>query len=295
MGDWATVERTRQLSIEEGSQHVGQPVPQPGPATMVLHEPTVVTDPDLGEPVLAYLPMSDRDTAELTRTVLALTGWTSVGRAEKMRNLSRTFGMAPRRPAMKHDSCRITALARDNPAEHAVLANLSLTLAAQLREFAPDIVERDTLTISGVEDEWRMAHESPWTSGVVNHTATLPYHRDNMNFDAWSAMPVIRRGVSGGYLHLPEYDLAPSCRNGFSVFFNGKRLVHGVTPFTNMRAAATRRAGTDRQYRFSVVYYALRGMKDCYSYAEEQAHGRRQRTSREINQAAVVRGEKTWR
>lgn len=293
MSDWTTIERRRVIDRDTASGLVGTPVTAKIDYE-VIHEPTVVIDPDVGEPVLAYLPMAEADTANLTAAILKLTGWTSVARAENMRNLSRTFGMAPRRPAMKHDSCRITALARDNPREHQILADLSLTLGDTLRQFAPGIAARDELTISDVEDEWRMAHESHWTSGVVNHTAQLPYHRDGMNFDAWSAMPVIRRGVSGGYLHVPEYNLAPSCRNGFAVYFNGYQLVHGVTPFTNI-TKPSRHPERDGKYRFSVVYYALRGMKDCFTHAAELAQGQAARTGREDNQAAVVRGDKAWR
>ena len=36
-------------------------------------------------------------------------------------------------------------------------------------------------------------------------------------------------------------------------------------------------------YRYSVVYYALRGMKDCHTTALEQARGWRKRTEREGN------------
>ena len=45
-------------------------------------------------------------------------------------------------------------------------------------------------------------------------------------------------------------------------------------------------------YRYSVVYYALRGMKDCYTHAVETAYGQRKRTERERDIARrVARGE----
>jgi hypothetical protein len=115
-----------------------------------------------------------------------------------------------------------------------------------------------------------------WTSGVVNQNSQLPYHRDGFNFPTWSAMPVIRRGVDGGHLHLPEYDLTVACRDGWAVFFCGQQLLHGVTPM---------RLTKPDGYRFSVVYYALRGMKDCHTYAEETRAAQNRRAQRERGMA----------
>jgi hypothetical protein len=215
--------RRRVLAREQADELVGQLVPARADGE-TLNQPAIITDPDLGEPVFAYLPLPPGWTERLTDAVLAIDGYTGLGRAGKLRSLSRTFGMAPRRPTMLHDSCRITSLARDMPKIHAELAELSLVL--------------------------------------------------------------------GEMLHLPEYGITASCRNGFVVFFNGYRLVHGVTPLTYIRPAG--RPG-GKGYRFSIVYYALRGMKDCATFAAELAQGQAKRTEREDNQRAVVRGEKQWR
>src|SRR3546814_9621545 len=85
-------------------------------------------------------------------------------------------------------------------------------------------------------------------------------------------MPVIRRAVSGGHLHIPEYGITVPCRDGYAVAFFGKRLVHGVTPL--------KKTSPDG-YRISVVYYALQGLKDCHTFAEETAYARRRRPARE--------------
>lgn len=291
-GDWDVLERRRCLPKTEADALVGTAVPAKRPGSRLLNDATVVVDPDLGEPVFAYLPLGYGDTAALNLACHQITGWTALGRMGKLASMSRTFGMAPRRPALRRDSCRATALARDLPDVHDVLAGLSLTLAATLASFAPGIAARDALTIAEIDDEWRMAPGSSWTSGVVNRTAQLPYHRDSQNFDAWSAMPVVRFGVSGGGLHIPEYGLTASCRHGYVVYFNGYRLVHGVTPLTAIRPA---RRGQPAGYRYSIVYYALRGMKDCATFAAELARGQAVRTAREDNQRAVVTGEKRWR
>jgi hypothetical protein len=38
-------------------------------------------------------------------------------------------------------------------------------------------------------------------------------------------------------------------------------------------------------YRYSIVYYALRGMKDCFTFAVETAKGAENRTKREEKMA----------
>lgn len=147
----------------------------------------------------------------------------------------------------------------------------------------PEIVADSRAEVAEVLPEWKIGESNLWTSGVVNDTAQLPYHRDNFNYPVWSAMPVLRRGVRGGHLHIPEYDLVIPCQDSYAVFFKGKDLVHGVTPITKK---------VPDGYRFSIVYYALRGMKDCYTHAVETAYGQRKRTERERDIARrVARGE----
>src|SRR3982751_17283 len=125
--------------------------------------------------------------------------------------------------------------------------------------------------MTDIDRDWKLG-ESEWTSGVINASARLPYHRDAMNFPVWSAMPVLRRHMDGGHLHVPEYDLVLPCRDGWGVFFPGYDLVHGVTPMSPTRPDG---------YRYSLVYYALRGMQDCFTYAVEREHARTRRTERE--------------
>jgi hypothetical protein len=100
----------------------------------------------------------------------------------------------------------------------------------------------------------------------------LPYHYDANNLDAWSAMPVIRRGVRGGHLHVPEYGQVIACRDGDTVYFAGYNLMHGVTPL--------RRQDTDG-YRLSAVYYAVRDLTRCLPPAEEFQQAQQKRVQRE--------------
>jgi hypothetical protein len=201
-------------------------------------------------------------------------------------NQSRTFGMAPRKAMQSRESCRPATLAVAQPEEHAVLIAFASKFASLFREFAPHLFEKDVATIadSGIDEEWKMTDDALWTSGVINKSSQLPYHRDAQNFATWSAMPVVRRNMAGGYLHFVEHDAVVACRDGWVLFFPGYRYVHGVTPMENKDI-------TKDSYRYSVVYYALKGMKDCFTYAVETALGQKTRTDRETHMAKVVTGE----
>lgn len=264
--DWETVRLPRLLTPDQASELVGTPVPVPAET---ITRPTVGVDDQTGEPIFAYLPLDN--VAELRRAVVGLP-MTGVQRSKAFRSRSRTFGAAPRKPAMRRDGCRMTALFSDEPERHKVLQGFADQLGATIKAVDPRIPERDRETLGVVKPEWRMGEEELWTSGVINQSATLPYHRDNFNFKTWSAMPVVRRGMRGGHLSIPEYGVTLACADGTASYFCGRELVHGVTPMTKVQ---------DDGYRYSVVYYALRGMKDCFTAAVESEYARTSRTNRE--------------
>lgn len=264
----------RALSYEEAGALVGTQAPALDPT---FRGDVLYYDADTGAPVLANLAMPER--AAFRRNILQVKmgGSSPTPRSSGVRNTSRTFGNRPRKPMMGQEACMLARLADEQPDVHAHLVSYSETMGRALGEAFPEIELADRETIQKVLPEWRLSDESLWTSGVINSESALPYHRDGNNFEAWSAMPVVRRGVSGGHLHIPEYDMVVPCQDGYAVMFYGKGLVHGVTP---MRVTA--KGG----YRISVVYYALQGLKDCHTYAVETAEARRRRTEREERMAA---------
>jgi hypothetical protein len=197
-------------------------------------------------------------------------------RANGVRNRSRTFGYSPRRPVYRREGCQATTLALESPEAHRVICGYSDRLAELLAEIDPRLRERGAETVAVVQPDWRLGESKLWTSGVINQSAVLPWHRDAFNFPAWSAMPVLRRHIQGGHLRIPEYGATIACRDGWGVFFAGYDLIHGVTP---MRL--TRPDG----YRYSIVFYALKGMKNCFEAAVETAYARKRRTEREQDMA----------
>lgn len=270
-------EVTRCLSPDEASELIGTVVPNLPPDQV-----TVITDPAIltceGEPVAAYLPLAEA--GRLRRAALAIDCSGGVQRNTAYRSRSRTFGYAPPRVVTRRESCSLTALSRDQPDVEAVLETYADQFAKMLEMIDPEIVSGDQATLGEILPEWRLGEAKLWTSGVVNDTAALPYHRDGFNFATWSAMPVLRRGVRGGYLHLPEFGIAFACADSTVTLFPGRRWVHGVTPLSRVRK--------DDGYRISIVYYALRGMKDCRTAAEETRKAQTKRTERETAMALRI-------
>lgn len=281
MIDLPVVEVTRVIDKKDARETRGTLVPDLEPNII---EAGIYIDAETKEPFMVYMPMPDDMVPPLRAAVRGIK-YSSSGvtrQSSGIENHSRTFGMAPRKPFQTREACRPTSLSYEQPDEHAVLVETADKLADIMRAIAPDIYDKDAEETSAVSDEWRISERSLWTSGVINKTSTLPYHYDGNNFDMWSAMPVIRRGTRGGALSVPEYDAVIECRDGWVLFFPGYKLLHGVTPIAHAQKDG---------YRFTVVYYCLRGMKDCFTYAVEQAEARKRRTEREAGLASAVKGE----
>lgn len=270
--DLRTYRVKRVLSPGEAAEINGAVVPN---LDANLTEAGIYADADTNEPFFLYFPLDRPTLSDLRRALLKIPESTVIRQTTGVRTSSRTFGMAPRKVFQKRESCRPTSLAYDAPEQHALLISLAERFGEILERHVPDAYRADMAT-AAVADEWKMTPKATWTSGVINHTSVLPYHRDGGNFDVWSAMPVVRRDVRGGYLNIPEYDVTCAARDGWVTMFPGYRLVHGVTPMAKEKPDG---------YRISTVYYALRGMKDCFTFALEQSEALKRRTARERNLA----------
>ena len=235
----------------------------------VLEAPTLVQV--AGDPValVLRLPMSDR--ARIRQAMRSYPMDTTV-RSAGVRNRSRVFGFGARQVMMQRNACRACSGADQAPIPHATISQTATHLARLYADALPDLAARDAAAAEAVLPDWRM-EGTQWTSGVLNRNSALPYHYDRNNLEpVWSAMVVSRRAVRGGLLHVPELGVNFACKDGEVLFFPGWRYVHGVTPQTIVAPDG---------YRFTAVYYCVRGMKDCLPYEAELARGRADRTERE--------------
>lgn len=231
--------------------------------------PTIGRDED-GAPVFALLPY-EGDLAAFRKAVLNYPCDTTTRRAAGIRNQSRVFGFISRSPVLRRAACSHCNGAIEHPEAHQGIVAAAESLAATLTKHLPEVAAEQLEQLSQVLPEWKMPG-GMWTSGVVNKTSNLAYHYDRNNFDAWSAMPVVRRHTRGGHLHIPRLNAVLKLNDGDVLFFNGQNWVHGVTPISLLRGDA---------YRYSCVFYPVKKMKQCLPWEDELAHAKQWRTDNE--------------
>ena len=152
-------------------------------------------------------------------------------------------------------------MAKENPEAHDLLTAWTQRITEFYERLAPDAARHHKQeTKNKIPVEYQIP-ESMFTSGIVNKSNQLPYHYDSGNFKgAWSAMLALTKGIDGGHLVIPEYDLALAVTDGSLSFFDGQAKLHGVTPFTRTR--------TDAE-RYTIVWYSLRKLWECLPRREE--------------------------
>lgn len=187
-------------------------------------------------------------------------------------NRALTFGTVAPVPLRRRYGCSPCAFNAQRPGVYSELDQMSLRLWSMFQRHAPrEAKEHDRLT-ADLHKDWRFAQgRAPWTSGIINDTAALPYHRDAGNVrGAWSAMVALRTDGDGGYLHLPEYDVWFAAPPFAVMFFNGQAAWHGVTPLSLDRP---------RAHRYTIVWYAKQAIETCGPAADEARRAARYKTS----------------
>lgn len=198
-------------------------------------------------------------------------------RTDGLPTTSRIFGYSPRN-TLRKDFCSATALAKEQPEYHAIVAEYAAKVADYYRSLNPDLYGQHTTSTDGhVIGDYRIK-DSPFTSGIINKNNPLKYHFDTGNIkDVWSAMLVFKQDVEGGYLSVPEYGLGFELKHNSLFMFDGQSLLHGVTPIKRL---------TKNAFRYSIVYYSLREMWNCLPITDELLRIRRVKTEREEKRTA---------
>lgn len=246
-------------------------VPEPPDDAWVI-EPGIVVDKATGSPLLGYFEPDDHpDAFDAIRRWFFQVGdkvWFNVSptgnefRLSGIVNPFVTFGFTEPVPLRQRYSVRVTKLALDYPNVELGLEILAEWAWETFQRELPDLAAQHLEAVAEIPDHFRLG-EAPWTSGIVNKTSELPYHRDSGNVPgSWSAMWVARHDCDGGFLHLPNLGLYLPCRDRSLMVFNGQAHLHGVTPI---------HPRTRHAFRHTYVVYAKRKIQGAGSVAEEQA------------------------
>jgi 2-oxoglutarate-Fe(II)-dependent dioxygenase family protein len=235
---------------------------------------TLVTESTLvyeGDTLMIGYVELDLDCSDIVAALLRIP-YVKDFRTDGLPTASRIFGFSPRN-VLRKDFCSATTLAKEAPADHAVIANYAAKVADYYRSLNPTLYGAHLeATDAHVVGDYRVK-DSPFTSGIINKNNPLKYHFDSGNFrDVWSCMLVFKRDVQGGYLSVPQYGLGFELKHNSLFMFDGQSLLHGVTPISKQNA---------RAFRYSIVYYSLREMWNCLPITDELLRIQQLRTQRE--------------
>lgn len=246
--------------------------PAPTARSFIVEGDVAIIDKETGEVVVLYVEGIPRVASQL---LIALRGveWdqdiftqvTTTTRLSGMAVTHRTFGYQPPAPTRRRYGCCRSQFNMEHPEAMDVLGEFCQIAEHVFRTQAEDVYERTAAAVvkQQIAPAWRIAG-TPWTGGIINNTASLPYHRDQANIpQSWSAMLGCRKGVTGGLLHLVDYDVYLPVAHGSISIFDGQSVVHGVTPLTQ---------SSRNGIRVTVVTYSKLLMKLCAPDPKEEVH-----------------------
>lgn len=236
----------------------------------LINEPTLVYNN--GKLVIAYIDLSGIDTDNLRWACLTNKYDKSYRTAGLITN-SNIFGYMPRRTLMA-DYCHVTAMAKDKPKNHLVYIEFASQLEKYYRQYFPDVLDKHyEIVKEKILPEWRI-DGTPFTSGIVNKDNPLKYHYDAGNFQGvLSNMVAFKKGVEGGRLVCPEYDIKFEISDNTLLIFDGQSILHGVTPIKKTNP---------KGYRYTVVYYSLQQLWKCEPLKDEVKRIRAVKKQREF-------------
>ena len=280
----------RHLCPNCGQRLVAAHAPAPGPNSRIITGSTMIMDAETGEVAAIHLVCAS-DLATRLAASLKDVYWdqqvhskaTTTARLNGMAVTHRTFGYAPPQPMRRRYACSRSQFNSKYPEAMENLAAFCQLSEGVFRINAPEAHDATATKVGEViSPAWRIAG-TPWTSGIINKTAAMPYHNDKDNIaKSWSSMIVARRNVEGGLLHLADYDAYLAVPHGSITIFDGQSVVHGVTPL---------RSTGPNSFRYSAVVYAKHLMKKCCPDPKgEPARAKAAATLAEDERAARVGG-----
>ena len=244
----------------------------------LIKEPCIVKH---GDKVLAvYLVLPDKDTKSL-RNVVKGVKCSPDRRSKGLIVNAVVFGYTPRK-TLTRDYCSSAMMSHNDPKAHSIVCNFGKTLTKHYQKQCSEVYQQHLeTTTTNVKEDW-VIEDTPFTSGIINKNSALRYHFDKGNFkNVYSNMIALKHGMTGGYLSMPEYDIALEITDNSVVLFDGQKILHGVTPIHLL---------TPDAYRYTIVYYTLQKMWSCTTPKEELDRIKRVKTEREKRRFGQIMG-----
>ena len=184
---------------------------------------------------------------------------------------SSVFGSLPRNP-VRNDYCRLSANSIKERGLLSIVQECSREICELYSRLLPVEFSSQKDRSEKIPADWKI-DGTPFTTVNFNKNTAIKYHRDKANQKSvFSSVIIIRDGVSGGELALPEYGVSLSQKDGFILLFDGQKIIHGVCPIRLLRPAG---------YRLSVVLYAMQQIENCYPFERELQRAKTKRTEKE--------------
>jgi len=177
-------------------------------------------------------------------------------RLAEIQNLN--FGYIPARPIFGHIAGPCVFNGSEPEFYFQKIVPSAFVLQKVYEKYFPTVFSEHNKNSSEILDNYRIGRKSVFTSGVINKNVNFKYHFDKGNFkNCKSAMVVVGENYSGGYLHIPEYDVYIRTHPNTYLIFDGQSILHGVTEIK----------GNGKRY--SIVYYTVEKLKKSLSKEEE--------------------------
>jgi len=242
----------------------------------LVSTPCVGYDKETGETIFLYTEIGT-NTEELVKQLKDVQ-YQKTERSAGLVTNSRVFGYRPR-ITMRSDFCSSASLSRENPVVTGIVGKLALIMQKLYKEHIPLTFQEHLESSKKIKQEW-LIKDTLFSSGIINKNNQLRYHKDAGNFDnVFSCMLVLKGGIEGGFLSIPEYGIGVELKNNTVLMFNGQKLMHGVTPIKRQN---------DLSYRFSLVFYTLKTMWNCLEIGEELGRIKKIKTAREFKRATLT-------
>lgn len=247
-----------------------------GDVATLVKGSTIIYDEDEQQVTVAYLQLEEP--ADEVVAALRRINYVEDARTSGMASKAKIIGYQGPSPLRGRRFCSAAGLEKEDPQAHHLIMSYAAKVAKFYEQFHPTLYAEHQRQASKVLPEWKI-EDSPFTSGIVNRDNQLAYHHDAGNFkNVWSNMLGFKHGITGGYLNVPEYDLALEIADNSLTMFDGQGLLHGVTPFRRTKRDA---------YRFTVVYYALRSLWECKDPTDNVREAARKRVELEERRLAA--------